>query len=97
MDIKLLRRHMANKSPKKTISESVDYVVVRTETIPYEETRTGIAGTTKTIKNPKGGMVVVLLKFVGGWTTTGVGKTKAEAIRDAVASKIALFGESSDK
>lgn len=91
MDTKALKQYVANKSPKK-LTESTDYVVVRTETIPHEETHVGIAGTKKTIKNPSGGSVVVLLKFLSGHTTTGVGKTKKEAIQDAVNSKIALFG-----
>ena len=91
MDIKALKQYVANKSPKK-LTESTDYAVVRTETIPHEETHTGIAGTKKTIKNPKGGMTIVLLKFKSGHTTTGVGKTKKEAIQDAIASKVALFG-----
>lgn len=93
MDIKQFLKHLATNSPKK-LNEAANYTVVRTETIPHEETHTGLAGTKKTIKNPNGGAVVVLLKFNDGYTTTGVGKNKNEAIKDAVSSKLALFGES---
>lgn len=93
MDMNLFRKHLATNTPKK-LNEAANYTVVRTETIPHEETHTGLAGTKKTIKNPNGGSVVVLLKFNDGHTTTGVGKNKNEAIKDAVSSKLALFGES---
>lgn len=94
MDIKALKHYIANKSPKKTLSESLEYKVERVTVIPHQEVHTGIAGTQKTIAFPNAGKTAVLLRFKDGKITTGVGKNKEEAIQDAVQSKVALFGES---
>lgn len=93
MDINALKQYIANKSPKKTITESQEYKVERTIVIPHKEVHTGIAGTQKTVLFPNAGKTAVLLRFKDGKITTGVGKTKEEAIQDAINSKIALFGE----
>jgi hypothetical protein len=94
MDIKALRHYIANKAPKKTLSESLDYKVEKVTVIPHQEVHTGMAGTQKTIVFPNAGKTAVLLRFTDGKITTGVGKNKEEAIQDAVQSKVALFGES---
>lgn len=94
MDIKALKHYIANKSPKKTLSESLEYKVERVTVIPHQEVHTGIAGTKKTVIFPNAGKTAVLLRFKDGKITTGIGKNREEAIQDAVQSKVALFGES---
>lgn len=84
MDINALKKYIANKSPKKPLTESPEYVVVKTMTIPHSETITGIAGTVKTVVNPKGGQIAVLLKFRDGFIAAGTGKTQDDAIQNAV-------------
>jgi hypothetical protein len=99
MDTKTLKQFVANKSKKtqSTITESTDYVVVKSLVIPHSMTQTGIAGTTKTIINPDGGKTAVLLKFKDGKITTGVGKTKEEAIAQAVEAKATIFKEAKSR
>ena len=87
MDLKLLKQYIANKSPKKTITESSEYEIVKTMTIAHTETLTGIAGTVKTIVNPKGGQIAVLLKWRDGFIAAGTGKTKDDAIQNAIEYK----------
>jgi hypothetical protein len=94
MNIKQLTQYITNKSKKvQPITESAEYTVVKSLVIPHSLTHTGIAGTTKTIQNPDGGKTAVLLKFKDGKITTGVGKTKEEAIAQAVEAKAAIFKE----
>lgn len=94
MNISTLKAHISRKNKKlKTITESPEYTVVKSLVIPHSFTQTGIAGTTKTIHNPDGGKTAVLLKFTDGKITTGVGKTKEEAIEKAVEAKATIFGE----
>ena len=70
MDMNQFRKHLHKASPKK-LTEAADYTVARHEVISKAELQLD------RIKH------AVLLKFRDGTRTTGVGKTKEEAIESA--------------